>query len=85
MKDIKFRTWDKLKKIMITKENVDKLIEKFDDYEDINEPYHGDEWYPACSIRVIFTYFDDIQYYEPISKEDMKDRFEIMQYTRIKR
>lgn len=84
MREIKFRAWDKLKKIMVTKENVNKLIEKFDDFEDENEPYTRNEWWPAYKIKGIFDYFNDIQHYNPFYESDMKDRFELMQYTGLK-
>lgn len=86
MREYKFRAWDKLKKVMVTRENVDELIDKFDNWADGNDPYLRDEWYPAYDIKVIFGYFDKIQHYNPFTDDgDMKDRFEIMQYTRTKR
>jgi len=86
MREYKFRAWDKVKKVMVTRENVNELINKFDNWEDGNEPYARDEWYPAYDIKSIFSYFDGIQYYDPLVYDgDMKDRFEIMQYTRTKR
>lgn len=87
MRELKFRVYDKLKKIMVTKENLEELIEELDDIcIDENSPYTRTEWWPAYRIKGVFDYFDKIQYYNPIfDDEDMEDRFKIMQYVRTKR
>lgn len=57
MREIEFRAWDNVRKILVTQENVDNLSE-FD--EDGYGPYYGDEWFPAKKILGIFEYFQDI-------------------------
>lgn len=81
MREYKFRAYDKLLKIMITKENVKEHIDNVSDWKE-GYPYSSDEWYPAYEILALFEYFNDIleekmKRYEPESEK----RFEVMQFT----
>ena len=66
---IKFRTWDKVNKVMVTKDNWDIIVDKHDSTQ-----YYADEWYPAYGVASIF-YIDYLL--------DDSD-FEIMQFTGLK-
>lgn len=87
MRKFKFRAWDSLKKIMVTKENVEELIEKIEQnyyFKDEDVPYSCRECYPFFYIEGIFSYFDNIQYNNSLFSEMVKNRFKVMQFTGLK-
>lgn len=56
---IKFRVWDTTHKVMITDNNVQEVVRKYNegylsDYEDYDSDYDCDEWYPYCKMYVPF-------------------------------
>ena len=75
-REIKFRVWDRALNKMITKENVNGLLDTVNTGDwDTDYTYSRDEWYPAYDILTIFDYFE--RYIEDTSTK----RFELMQYT----
>ena len=74
MREIKFRVWDKINKIMVTNENYLEYLDN-KDLIDKNYDYTSDEWYPFYYIMLPLKYLQDF------FKEDT---YIIEQYTGIK-
>ena len=74
MREIKFRVWDKINKIMVTNENVKEVLNN-EELIDDDYIYDRDEWYPAYEILVPLSYLKKLS--------NNKD-FVLEQYTGLK-
>jgi len=69
VREIKFRVWDNKHNVMVTENNAQELVEKYDSVDD--DDYYTDEWYPYCNMYIPFGIF--------LKKDKI-----IMQYTGLK-